>query len=105
MDLIEPRYRVALPPELEQELTAAAPMLPVGLLLGILATSAETMLTDTFIGDTVAMFDILQEIEDLTEDERALKAVKEHLPAGLQTKHWAATYKVLQAVESVPLSG
>jgi len=97
MDSIDPKYCVDLPKDLEDLVAASVERIPKELLLSVLANFAETRLTETWIGEEHKMLEILESVEDLTEEADNFQAVRDNLPDGLLMKHWAAVYKVLKS--------
>jgi len=97
MDGIDPKYCADLPEELERQLVAVLPGLPKEILISVLATFAETRLTEAWIGEEVKLFEILESVEDLQDEPEAFNDVKQRLPGGVLMKHWAAVYKLLKA--------
>jgi len=96
MDSIDPKYRAALPRELEEAVLEAKPRLPE-ILLEVLGNFAETRLTETYIGDEVPMMDCLSTVlQDLDVSQDAADAIKHQLPGGLLMKHWASVYRLLK---------
>lgn len=103
LDRVDPKYRVALPEDLRDALTLFQRSLSsegfeATALAQVLADFAEARLTDTWLGDDVAMLDVLMEVEELSDHRRGF--LQAHFPGGLCVSHWVAVCQALQAPQA-----
>jgi hypothetical protein len=93
MDNIDSKYNAEMPPELQQQVLEVKKDIPEEL-TDTLATFAESMLREAYMGESIPMMETLREA--MAASIENFQLVEKLLPSTLQMKHWASLYRLLK---------
>eukprot|EP00930_Biecheleria_cincta_P035478 TRINITY_DN24399_c0_g1_i1.p1 TRINITY_DN24399_c0_g1~~TRINITY_DN24399_c0_g1_i1.p1 ORF type:complete len:4764 (+),score=1067.82 TRINITY_DN24399_c0_g1_i1:48-14339(+) len=95
MDGVEAKYKAELPEDLAKPLKENKASAPPSL-VEMMATFAESRLTESYLGENYGIFSIVDSLDIL--DSEASEWVKANMPdESYLLKHWAAIYRILKS--------
>jgi len=92
MDMVDAKYKVAVPKEIEDQLKEVKSKLP-NTLCDVMGSFAEGYLAEGGIGEDYSILDVIMQFFDSKEET---SAITENMPSGLYMKHWASVYKIMK---------